>query len=182
MKKIRIGKMAFLGFIFVLLPISILLFLLCIFTKKKIFGIGLLIMWGGLMSLFILSLILSPLWEKKILDKSDFYGNYVIDRNYFSGKQADWQYNHFRFEIKENDSIYFYVTEGEKVVKTFKGTISTVKPYKSARIKIKMEKPTHQILTTNPTIYREVWSFLLVFNSPKFYNMYFRKGTWKELE
>ena len=174
--------MAFLGFIFVLLPISIILFLLWIFTKKKIFGIGLLIMWGGLISLLLLSFILRPLWEKKILEKSDFYGEYIIDRNYFSGKQADWQYNHFRFEIKENDSIYFYVTDGEIINKTYKGKISTLAPYKSARLVIEMEKPTHQILTTNPTIYREVWDFFMVFNSPKFHNMYFRKGEWKEIE
>ena len=174
--------MALLGFLFVLLPISIILFLLWIFTKKKIFGFGLLLMWGGLISLLLLSFILRPLWEKKILDKSDFYGEYVIDRNYFSGKQADWQYNHFRFEIKENDSIYFYVTEKEIINKTYKGKISTLAPYESARLVIKMEKPTHHVLTTNPTIYREVWDFFMVFNSPKFNNMYFRKGEWKQMD
>jgi len=174
--------MAFLGFLFVLLPISVILFLLWIFTKKKIFGIGLLTMWGGLISLLLLSFILRPLWEKKILDKSDFYGKYVIDRNYFSGKQADWQYNHFQFEIKENDSIYFYVTEGKTINKTYKGKIATLTPYQSARLIVEMEKPTHHVLSTNPTIYREVWDFFMVFNSPKFNNMYFRKGEWKEID
>jgi|SRR5690554_2479955 len=174
--------MAFLGFIFVLLPISIILFLLWIFTKKRFFRNILLIMWGGLISLLILLFVFRPLWEKKVLDKSDFYGEYIIDRNYFSGKQADWQYNNFRFEIKKNDSIYFYVTDGKIINETYKGTISTLAPYKSARLVIEMEKPTHHILTTNPTIYREVWDFFMVFNSPKFHNMYFRKGEWKEIE
>lgn len=174
--------MAFLGFIFVLLPISIILFLLWIFTKKRFFRNILLIMWGGLISLLILSFVFRPLWEKKVLDKSDFYGEYIIDRNYFSGKQADWQYNNFRFEIKKNDSIYFYVTDGKIINETYKGTISTLAPYKTARLVIEMEKPTHHILTTNPTIYREVWDFFMVFNSPKFHNMYFRKGEWKEIE
>ena len=173
--------MAGLGFIFVLLPISIILFLLWIFTKKRFFGGALLIMWGGLISLLVLSFVFRPLWEKKVLDKSDFYGDYVIDRNYFPGKQADWQYNNFRFEIKENDSIYFYVTNEKKVVKTFKGTISTLKSYNSARLVIKMEQPTHHILTSNPTIYRETWDFFMVFNSPKFHNMYFRKGKWAKI-
>ena len=174
--------MAVFGFIFILLPISFILLLLWGFTEKKIFGIGLLIMWGGLISLLVLSFIFRPLWEKKVLDKSDLYGEYIIDRNYFPGKQADWQYNNFRFEIKENDSIFFYVTDGKKINETYKGTISTLAIYKSARLVINMEKPTHQILTTNPTIYREVWDFFMVFNSPKFYNMYFRKGKWKEIE
>ena len=174
--------MAFLGFIFILFPISIILFLLWIFTKKRFFKNILLIMWGGLILLLILSFVFRPLWEKKVLDKSDFYGEYIIDRNYFSGKQADWQYNNFRFEIKKNDSIYFYVTDGKIINETYKGTISTLAPYKSARLVIEMEKPTHHILTTNPTIYREVWDFFMVFNSPKFHNMYFRKGEWKEIE
>ena len=139
-------------------------------------------MWGGLMSLLILLFVFRPLWEKKVLDKSDFYGEYIIDRNYFSGKQADWQYNNFRFEIKKNDSIYFHVTDGKIINETYKGTISTLAPYKSARLVIEMEKPTHHILTTNPTIYREVWDFFMVFNSTKFHNMYFRKGEWKEIE
>ena len=174
--------MAGLGFIFVLLPISIILFLLWIFTKKKSFGMALLIIWGGLISLLVLSFVFRPLSEKKILDKSDFYGEYIIDRNYFSGKQADWQYNNFRFEIKENDSIYLYVTDGKIINETYKGKISTLAPYKSARLVIETEKPTHHILTTNPTIYRGVWDFFMVFYSPKFHNMYFRKGEWKEIE
>jgi hypothetical protein len=174
--------MAGLGFIFIILPISIILFLLGIFTKKKFFGIALVALWGGLLILWLLSAILRPFYEKKALDKSDFYGEYVVDRNYFSGQQADWQYNNFRFEIKENDSIYFYVTDEKKINETYKGTIATRAPYQSARLVIEMEKPTHHILTTNPTIYRGVWDFLLVFKSPKFNNMYFRKKKWKKIE
>ena len=173
--------MAGLGFVFIVLPISIILFLSFILTKK-FFGIALIGMWGGMIFLWILSAILQPFYTKKVLDKSDFYGEYVIDRDYFSGKQADWQYNSFRFEIKENDSIYFYTTDGKIINETYKGNISTRAPYQSARLVIKMEKPNHHILTTNPTIYRESWDFFMVFNSPKFNNMFFRKGEWKEID
>ncbi|MFL1896153.1 hypothetical protein ACJRPK_10645 [Aquimarina sp. 2-A2] len=174
--------MAGLGFIFIVLPISIILSLLWFYTKKNFFGVALIGMWGGMILLWILSAVLHPFYTKKVLEKSDFHGEYVIDRNYFSGRQADWQYNNFRFEIKENDSIYFYVTDGKIINETYKGKISTLAPYKSARLVIEMEKPTHHILATNPTIYREVWDFFMVFNSPKFHNMYFRKGEWKEIE
>jgi hypothetical protein len=40
-----------------------------------------------------------------------------------------------------------------------------------------MEQPTHHIMTSNPTTYRSAWSFYLVFYSPKFNNVYFKKGT-----
>ncbi len=102
--------MAGLGFIFIVLPISVILFLLGVFTQKKFFGIALIGMWCGIILIWILSVIIQPFYTKKVLDKSDFYGEYIVDRNYFSGKQADWQYNNFRFEIKENDSIYSYIT------------------------------------------------------------------------
>ncbi|PHQ28897.1 MAG: hypothetical protein COA80_04855 [Leeuwenhoekiella sp.] len=174
--------MAGLGFIFIVLPLSVLLFVLLIYSKKKSFGILFLGFWGGIIGIWILSAILKPFYTKKILDKSDFYGEYIIDRNYFPGKQADWQYNHFRFEIKKNDSIYFYVTEGANIKETYTGSIQTKTPFQSARLMINMESPTHHVVTSNPTIYREIWDFFLVFNSPKFNNMYFRKGNWKEIE
>ena len=66
--------MAGLGFIFIVLPISVILFLLWIFTKKKFFGIALIGMWGGMILLLILSAILQPFYTKKVLEKSDFYG------------------------------------------------------------------------------------------------------------
>lgn len=44
-----------------------------------------------------------------------------------------------------------------------------------------MPKPTHHVLATNPTIYRSVWGFTLVFNSPEFDNMFFTKGNWEKL-
>ena len=84
----------------------------------------------------------------------------------------------FRFEIKNNDSIYFYVTDNEKIIKIYKGAISTIKGYISERLVINMDQPTHHILNSNPTIYRSTWDFYLVFNSGKFGNMYFRKGSW----
>ena len=52
----------------------------------------------------------------------------------------------------------------------------------SERLIIKMEQPTHHIMTSNPTTYRSARSFYLVFYSPKFNNVYFKKGQWKTLD
>ncbi|QOD61552.1 hypothetical protein H9I45_03625 [Polaribacter haliotis] len=173
--------MAGIFFIFILLPISLILLITAGITNKKIFAQVVLYFWLFVIIISILGEISRPLFEKKVLEKSDFYGEYIIDRNYFSPKQADWQYNNFRFEIKENDSIYFYVTDGKVINETYKGKFSTRKTFTSERPKLEMLFPNHHILTTNPTVYREIWDFILVFNSPKFNNMYFRKGEWKEI-
>ncbi|MBB2145474.1 hypothetical protein GM921_08270 [Pedobacter sp. LMG 31464] len=147
-------------------------------TKKSLFGKILGIIWLTLIGLIILLLVVQKLTSKKILKKESYYGQYVIDRSFFPGKQANWQYKHFYFDIKPNDSIYLYVVYNDKITKTYKGVISTMAIYKSERLAIHMEHPTHHILTSNPTTYRGSWSFYLVFNSPKFGNMYFVKDNW----
>ena len=169
-------------FLLIISPFIIGIFLYGIKRKTEFIGKAILTFYAFGIGFIIIMSIVGILAKKKVLEKSDFYGEYTIDRDYFSGKQADWQYNNFRFEIKENDSIYFYVTNKKEIKETYKGKISTLAPYKSARLVIEMEKPTHHILSTNPTVYRDVWDFFMVFKSPKFNNMYFRKEEWKEIE
>lgn len=163
-------------------PLTIVLLLIWAITRKRIFVKILGYFWLSLLGLFCLGTIVRLLTDKMELEKSDYYGQYIVNRDYFPGKQADWQYNSFRFEIKENDSIYFNVTDKEKILKTYRGTITTTKPYSSERLIIKMEQTTHHIMTSNPTTYRSAWSFYLVFYSPKFNNVYFKKGQWKALD
>lgn len=165
-------------------PLTIILLVIWAITRKRIFGKILGYYWLGLLGLFCLGTVIKILTAKKALDKDDYYGEYIVNRDYFPRRQADWQYENFRFEIKENDSIYFHVTDKEKILKTYRGTITTTDPnqYTSERLIIKMEQPTHHIMTSNPTTYRSAWSFYLVFYSPKFNNVYFKKGQWKPLD
>lgn len=167
---------------FFILPATIILLVTWAFTRKPIFGKALGCLWIPVLALAFLSTVLRWIFEKKKLTKIDYYGSYIINRNYFAGKQADWQYDHFRFEIKDNDSIYFYVTDKERLLKTYKGTISTTTNFESARLILNMEPHTHHIVTSNPTIVRSTWGFSLVFHSSKFNNVYFKKGDWSQLQ
>ncbi len=169
-------------FILFIAPLTGALLIAWGLTRKIFFGKMLGVIWFGFFGLVLLSEISQWLNAKTELKKDDYYGEYVINRSYFKGKQTDWQYNHFRFEIMENDSIYFYQTEKETILKIFKGKISTIEPYNSSRLIINMGQPTHHILTSNPTTYRSAWSFYLVFKSPKFHNMFFKKEEWKSIE
>lgn len=176
--------MAFLFFLFILAPLTGVLLLAWWGTKNEIYRKIVGYFWLSLFGLFILGTIIRLLTNKKELDKQDYYGEYIVNRDFFPARQADWQYENFRFEIKANDSIYFYVTDKEKIVKTYCGTIKTTDPSQhiSERLIINMEQPTHHIMTSNPTTYRSAWSFYLVFYSPKFNNIYFKKGQWKPLD
>ncbi|QDP84247.1 hypothetical protein FNJ88_01260 [Chryseobacterium sp. SNU WT5] len=172
--------MAFLFFLFFLVPLTGIMIFVWWKTNNKVFGKVIGYFWLSVIGLIILSLVVEKLKAKKILKKKDYYGQYIIDRDFFPGKQADWQYETFRFKIN-NDKIYFYVTNHDKIVRTFSGTISTTAPYGSERLIINMEQPTIHVLKTNPTVYRNAWSFYLVFHSDKFNNMYFKKGNWKPI-
>jgi hypothetical protein len=164
-------------FVFLLLPATAILLIVWALTKRQVFGKTLGIIWIGVICLVILSLVMERLRSKVVLEKKDFYGSYSIDKSFFPGRQTEWQYDHFRFDIETNDSIYFHVTDQQRVVKTYKGTISTVKPYGSERLVITMTQPSHHVLSSNPTVYRDTDGFYLVFNSPLYNNMFFVKTT-----
>ena len=168
-------------FIFILVPLTGILLIVGLLTKKRLIGKMLGFIWLGIFGLVFLSGIIQWLNSKTELEKEDYHGEYIINRDYFEGEQTDWQYEHFRFEITEEDSLFFYVTDREKILKTFRGTIKTTAPYRSARLMIEIDEPTHHILSSNPTTYRSAWDFYLVFESPKFHNLFFEKGKWKPI-
>lgn len=165
-------------FIFILIPVTVILLLAWLSTQKIIYKKVVGFTWLGIVVLIILSAGINAFVNKKTLKKHDFYGQYIVDRDFFPGKQANWQYDNFRFEIKTNDSVYLYVTNEDRIMKTFVGTITTLAPYRSKRLVVKMKEPCHHIFESNPTIYRSPWSFYLVFNSPRFGNMFLKKGHW----
>lgn len=171
-----------LGMIFIVLPTLAILFVLFVATKKQLFGKAIVGIIIGISALVLFSSFIGFLTSKTELDKDDYYGNYIVDRSYFKGKQADWQYDNFRFEIKENDSIYFYQTRKNRIVKMYTGTISTVNPQGSERLVVHMNEPTHHIIADNPTLSRDVWDFHLIFNSEKFGNVFFKKGEWEPIQ
>lgn len=171
-----------LAVIFVLLPLVILLCILWLFNRNTIWGKLLLALIGGVVLLFFILVIAQQLLKKKVLNKKDYYGSYVINRNYFAGKQANWQYNHYRFEIKENDTLYFYVIDKERVISVYKSAIDATKTYESARLLLLANTPAHHIIAEQPTTIRNAWSFNLVFHSSLYNNMYFKKGEWKPID
>jgi len=118
--------------------------------------------------------------KKGIVKKEDIYGKYVIDRTKYSGKQSDWQYNHFQFEITKQNQFIFYQTEYGKILDSDTINIEFLEVYSSHRVKL-VGGYRHHIIQDNPTLFRNVWSFYYVFHSPKFGNLFFKKGKWKNI-
>lgn len=172
-------------FILIIIPISGILVGAWDLAKKKIYLWLLVILWGLVGIIYLYSRRGSSPEEKLVnipIEKKHYYGSYVIAREFFSGEQVDWQYDHFRFEIKDNDSIYFHLTNGAKINKTYRGGISTIKLDSNENLILHMDTPTHHILKTNPRLYLKDNELFLVFKSKKYHHVYFKKGEWKEIE
>ena len=171
---------AFLFIFFVI--VSVFLFVLKLIFKKKIFNILNIAWWIFFFSIPFLLAIVSFFTSKKEVEKDDIYGEYIIDREKCAGKQADWQYNHYRFKITEDNKIFFYITEKENIIKTIEGKVEFTEYSHSPHLKIELEEPKFHILQENPTLYREIWSFYYVFESEKYKNVFFTKGNWKPID
>lgn len=76
-------------FVFILLPLTYLLSYAWLITRHLIYGKIIAVICLGIIGLVALSATIQALDAKKRLTKSDYYGQYVIDRSYFSGKQAN---------------------------------------------------------------------------------------------
>lgn len=169
-------------FIFILIPISGVLLILWLTTQKKLFGQILGLIWVGVFSLIALVSILEMFSNRKGIKKSKIYGQYVIDRSKFPGRQADWQYDNFRFRINKNNELIFHQTNGKHITKSDTFEIEYIGNYLSDRIKFKQNSNRHHIIEDNPTLYRQTWSFHYVFYSEKFGNVFFTKGKWKPVK
>src|SRR5687768_4659316 len=75
-------------------------------------------LWGLTILLFIAATIADHYRTPIRLTKTEIIGDYRIDTNFFSGRNAKWQYDHYRFTITPTDSIYFYVTNKDTIIKT----------------------------------------------------------------
>lgn len=133
-------------------------------------------------SLVTILCVLKLFTTKMKLSENKIYGEYVIDIHKCAGKQAEWQYNNYRFEIKKDNKIYFYVTKKERIVKTIIKDIKFNNGHCSPLLDLDLKNNDFHILKENPTLYREIWTFYYVFHSEKFGNMFFKKGNWKSMD
>ena len=129
--------------------------------------------WGFTILVFIMAAIADHYRKPIRLTKVDIVGNYRIDTNFFKGENAKWQYDHYKFTITATDSIYFYVTDKDTVLKTFKGKLNySSGPPDLWRI---MSDTTYHVIKNSPTLYRGNNKFYYVFHSDLYGNMFFRK-------
>ena len=167
--------------VLILLPISGVFLILWASSKEGRYGKMLFVVWGGVICLILVSLAIQFFTTKRVVKRSDIYGEYIIDRTKFVGRQTDWQYNNFRFEITTNNKLIFYRINKDQILYSDTARVEFLEQYRNNRIRIMRDSTMHHIVDDEPTLYRNVWSFYYVFQSPKFGNVFFKKGKWESI-
>lgn len=180
------------GFFFLLMIFFSLAFfsavlgIIGLFHQSRSIGKFLKVLWlgfGGLIVSGIVLIVVANLWaDFRDIHKKDLYGEYVIDRHIFRGKQADWQYNHYRFELTEKGEILFHITDKSRIIKTEVCQISFIENYRHPRLKITVTDSTYHVIDGIPTLYVNGSDFYYVFESSRYGNMFFTKGKWRPLD
>ena len=142
-------------------------------SKKKIALIILITLWGFTIFLFVTVIISNRYRTPILLTKADIIGNYRVDTSFFPGINAKWQYDHYKFKITPTDSIYFYVTNKDTILKTFKCKLK----YSSGPPDLWtiQNDATYHVIKNLPTLFRGHNKFYYVFHSDFYGNMFFRK-------
>lgn len=150
------------------------LFIFFLISRKKIALAILGGIWGMTILVFIFVSIFDFNRKPILLTKQDIIGEYRIDKTLYPGKNANWQYKHFKFYITDKDSILFvFMREKEIPLAIFKHKIN-YSDGPPALWKIIADSTNH-ILKNQPILYRGHERFYYVFHSEKFGNMFFRK-------
>lgn len=175
-------------FVFILAPLflfSLLVSVIVIIVAGKekrvaaskaillIYAIGFVSLVLGIAALVVLSTILSPM----DVERDDVIGTYRVDPLMFAGPQADWQHDHFRLTITEEDTLILESKDDRGRWNVFKRPIVQVEGANSYLWKFPTEgdSTVHHILVNTPTLHRQQWDFYYAFRSPRFGNVFFRK-------
>jgi len=158
---------------FPLLMLTTLGLLVYFFITKKTIALKFLgIVWLLTIVIIAVGLIADHFRTPIRLKKTDIIGDYQIDTTFFSGTNSKWQYDHYRFTITPTDSIIFYVTNKDIIIKTFKEKVR----YSSGAPDLwKVQNDTtYHVIKYPPTLYRGHDKFYYVFKSDYYGNMFFR--------
>lgn len=126
--------------------------------------------------LFFVLIIIGYVNSPTNVDQSDIVGKYVIDREMFNGKNANWQHQHFSFEITDKDEfVFFEYYDNGKIKSVHKANVEYVRGFASPHLKINNLLPNHQVVEKEPILVRNKWDFYYVLKSQKFGNIFFTK-------
>ena len=107
------------------------------------------------------------------ITKDRVIGLYKIDSTFYPGVNAEWQKEHFSFEITQGDEFLFHEKLKDGSIKTVRGKVEWYRQSPPMLYRITMEE-RHPLIDEYPALYRGNRKFYYVFES-KYGNMFYRK-------
>lgn len=142
-------------------------------NKDRLFLKVIGVLWGMVFLLFIVNGIIRNNERPIRLTKEDIVGVYRVDRSFYPGKNAEWQYRHLNFEITKDDRFILKVLKDDGKLNVLRGKVRwEVGP--PDFWSLEMKSGTHHLIKEAPTLYRGPHSFYYVFRSD-WGNVFFRK-------
>lgn len=126
---------------------------------------------GPIVCISVLLLTVRSLYNYYPINRDRIVGVYRIDTQFYPGSNADWQYDHFSFEIQENDNFIFREKLKDGSIKIKKGRVEWYRRSSPMLFRINID---HDLVDKYPALYRGNRKFYFVFET-KFGNMFYRK-------
>ena len=170
-------------FLLVVLPATLILAVLWSIFKQPLYGKLIGCIWFPVLGLIFFHIVWNFYTAKKRITEEDLFGNYVIDRTQCPGHQAEWQYNHYRFTLESPNIFIFELTERQEIVKQIEGVVRFGDSFGKPTLIVRVDTPTFHIIQPFPTRFGSYEDdFYFVFESPKYGNVFFKKGEWEDSE
>lgn len=134
------------------------------------------VLWAIPFSLFLMGKVISWLGTLTYVDQDRIIGTYEVDTDFYPGPNADWQKEHFRFEIAKGNKFIFYVRLADGTEREYIGRVNWAYQ-RVEKWSVDIDEP-YKIVNKYPTLYRGYFSYYYVLETKDFGNMFFRKTFW----
>lgn len=142
-------------------------------TKDTVYLKKIKSLWVIPFTLVLLFLLLVFIFGRVDVDRGRIIGHYEVDTNFYPGPNANWQKEHYRFEITKDNKLILYEKLADSTERQYFGDINwSFGPPDKWSISMKNQ---HHVIDKHPTLYRSNKKFYYVFKTKNFGNMFFRK-------
>lgn len=127
----------------------------------------------GIVWILPCALVVLAIYAHYPITKERIIGVYQIDTSFYPGLNANWQKEHFHFEITKDDQFLFYEKLKDGSYKTIRARVEWYRDSPPILFRIALIEE-HPLIDQYPALYRGNREFYYVFQS-KFGNMFYRK-------
>ena len=145
-------------------------------TRKKEYLFRLTVLWTVPFSFFLMGKTILWVTSLTSVDQDRIIGTYEVDTEFYPGPNAEWQKEHFRFEVAKGNKFILYARLADGTEREYIGRVNWAHQ-RIEKWSVDIDEP-YKIVNKYPTLYRGYFSYYYVLETKDFGNMFFRKTFW----